>query len=94
MGRDLLSKLGATLLLKGQGKHSHHQMTLTESRKQQIKSGAEMEALVHSEVWNIKFPGLARDIQVVFIKFKRAIEYLNIKQIFLKADKMLKSVCK
>ena len=53
-----------------------------------------MEALVHSEVWNIKFPGLARDIQVVFIKFKRAIEYLNIKQIFLKADKMLKSVCK
>ena len=45
MGKDLLSTLGATLLLKGQGKHSHHQMTLTESRKQQIKSGAEMEAL-------------------------------------------------
>lgn len=94
IGRDLLTKLGATLLLKGQGKHSYYEVTLTESGKQQIKSGAEMEALVYSEIWNIKVPDLARDIQVVFIKFKRAIEYLIIKQIFHKAGKMLKSVCK
>ena len=53
-----------------------------------------MEALVYSEIWNIKVPDLARDIQVVFIKFERAIEYLIIKQIFHKAGKMLKSVCK
>ena len=52
-----------------------------------------MKASVDSKVWNIKVPRLAKDIQGVFIKFKRAIEYLHIKQIFLKAGKMLKSVC-
>ena len=33
MVRDLLTKLGATLFLEGQGNHPHHQVVLTESRK-------------------------------------------------------------
>ena len=36
MGRHLLTKLGATLFLEGQGNHPHHQMVLTKSKKEQI----------------------------------------------------------
>ena len=33
MGRDLLTKLGASLFLEGHGNHPYHQVVLTESRK-------------------------------------------------------------
>ena len=68
MGSDLLTKLGATLFLEGQGNHSHHQMVLTKSKKEQIKSEATIEALVDPGMWNIEVPGLAKDIQLVIIK--------------------------
>ena len=68
MGRDLLTKLGTTLFLKGQGNHPHHQVVLTKSKKEQIKSEAKIEVLVDLRMWNIKVPGLAKDIQPVIIK--------------------------
>ena len=68
MGRDLWTKLGATLFLEGQGNHPHHQMVLTKSKKKQIKSEAKIEALVDPGMWNIEVLGLAKDIQPVIIK--------------------------
>ena len=68
MGRDLLTKLAATLFLQGQGKHPHHQMVLTESGKEQIKSEAKIEALVDTGMRNTEVPGLAEDIQPMIIK--------------------------
>ena len=46
MGKYLFTKLGATLFLKGQRNDPHHQIVLTESRKEQIESEAEIKALV------------------------------------------------
>lgn len=68
MGRDLLTKLGATLFLEGQRDHPHCQMILTKNRKGQIESEVEIEALVDPGVWSIEDPGLAEDIQPVVIK--------------------------
>ena len=68
MARDLLTKLGATLFLEGQGNHPHHQMVLTKSKKEERKSEAKIEALVDPGMWNIEVPGLAKDIQPVIIK--------------------------
>ena len=64
MGRDLLTKLGATLFLEGQENHLHYQMNFTESGKEQNESGAEIEALVYPGVWNIKVLVLAKDYLV------------------------------
>lgn len=46
MARDLLTKLGATLFLEGERSHPHRQMILTENRKGQIESEAEIEDLI------------------------------------------------
>ena len=67
MGSDLLTKLGATLFLEGQG---NHQMVLTKSKKERIKSEAKIETLVDPGMWNIEVPGLAKDIQPMIIKSK------------------------
>ena len=67
-GRDLLTELGVTLFLEGQGNHPHHQMVLTKSKKEQIKSEAKIKALVNPGIWNIEVPGLAKYIQPVIIK--------------------------
>ena len=64
MGRDLLTKLGATLFLEGQENHLQYQMNFTESGKEQNESGAEIEALVYPGVWNIKVLVLAKDYLV------------------------------
>ena len=64
MGRDLLTKLGATLFLEGQENNLHHQMIFTESGKKQNESGAEIEALVDPRVRNIKVLVLAKDYVV------------------------------
>ena len=68
MGRDLLTKLEVTLFLEEQGNHPQHQMVLTESRKEQIKSEAAIEDLVRS--WNVEYQGygLAEDTQTMIIK--------------------------
>ena len=42
-------------------------MILTESGKEQTKSGAEIEALVDPGVWNTKVPDLVKDIQLAII---------------------------
>ena len=65
MRRDLLTKLGATLFLEGERNHPHHQMILTENRKGQIESEVEIEDLIGPGMWNIKVPGLVKDVQPV-----------------------------
>ena len=65
---DLLTMLGATLFLEGQGNHPHHQVVLTKSKKEQIKSEAKIEAIVDPGMCNIEVLGLAKDIQLVIIK--------------------------
>ena len=86
MGRDLLTKLGVTLFLEGQGNHPHHQMVVTESRKEQIESEAEREALVGRGVSNIEVPGLTKDIQPVVIKLRPGREYPCKKKYPLKSE--------
>ena len=46
IGRDLLTKLWATLFLEEQRNHPHHQMILTENRKRQIESKIEIEDII------------------------------------------------
>ena len=65
MARDLLTKLGATLFLEGERNHPHHQMILTENTKGQIESEVEIEDLIGPGMWNIKAPGLVKDVQPV-----------------------------
>ena len=65
MGRDLLTKLGATLFLEGQRDHPHRQMILTENRKGQVESEVEVEGLLDPGMWNSEVPGLAKDIQLM-----------------------------
>ena len=65
MGRDLLTKLGATLFLEGERNHPHRQMILTENRKGPIESEVEIEDLIGPGMWNIKVPGLVKDVQPV-----------------------------
>ena len=43
-----------------------------------------MEALVDPGMWNIKVLDLAKDIQLVIVKFKRATERPNLRHVFLK----------
>ena len=64
IGRDLLTKLGVTLFLVEQGNRPHHQMVLTENRKEPIESEAEVEGLLDPQVWNIEVSGLDKDIQL------------------------------
>ena len=45
MGRDSLTKLGATLFLEGQRNHPHHQMVLIENRKGQIEPEVEIDSV-------------------------------------------------
>ena len=65
MGRDLLTKLGATLFLEGQRNHPHCQMILTENRKGQVESEVEIEDLLGPGMWNSEVPGLAKDVQLM-----------------------------
>ena len=53
-GRDLLTKLGATLSLEGQRNYPHHQMVLIENRKGQIEPEVEIEDSIGPGMWNIK----------------------------------------
>ena len=46
IGRDLLTKLWATLFLEGQRNHPLRQMILTENRKRQIESKVEIEDII------------------------------------------------
>ena len=65
MGRDLLTKLGATLFLEGQRNHPHHQTILTEKRKGQLESEVEIKDLIGPGMWNIRVPGPVKDVQPV-----------------------------
>lgn len=60
---DLLTKLGATLSLKGQRSHLYHQMILI-INKEQIKSITEIEDSIDPEVYNITILGLIKNIQI------------------------------
>ena len=65
IGRELLTKLGATLFLEGQRSHPHCQMILTENRKGQVESEVEIEDLLGPGMWNSEVPGLAKDVQLM-----------------------------
>lgn len=49
-----------------------------------MKSGAKTEDFVDPGVWAVDMPDLAKDIQLVIIKFKRATECPNLRHVFLK----------
>ena len=63
VGRDLLTKLGATLFLEEKRNHPHCQMILTENRKGQIESEVEIKDLIGPGMRNIEVPGLAKEVQ-------------------------------
>ena len=78
MGRDLLTKLGATLFLEGQRNHPHCQMILTENRKGQIESEVEIKDLIGPGMRNIEVPGLAKEVQpmvTVAVSFTNLVDW-------------------
>ena len=57
---------------------------LTGSGKKQRKPRAKTEDAIDPGVWTAEAPDVAKDIQLVIIKFKRATESPNLRHIFLR----------